>query len=430
MTVFEFWSKGDCTPPTVSFGGGFVSCDSPTVTIEVTDDVSGVDWNNVYVDFYTSSYRLQTFYPEDLAGLRDGDAITVAGDGDLFSLSDGNILDVVIYSYKSSETGYGKGPMDSAGNWTQTTWIHKQYYVDCNGPTISLLTSTYNSPIKVKVEDKRSGVDASSFKITENDVAITSYTYDASTGVLSFMPTLGIKTQVHISVRDNVGNLGFMSYNNWDNDSKAPTVSFASKYKTDGNIKYTTDVPVKLKIADTESGIDWSSLVLKVDGEPLSYYESESESLVIEQEQGLVEYIPGPGRKQIVVTIVDNAGNISDPFIFWTEAGELYFASEQGAHTYPNPFDPRQTLTCITLGLSKSARITAKVYDFAGEFVRTLTQDEAISPTTNCIYWDGKTENGTEVANGTYLCHIKARDPETSKIVTAVIKITVLKEDK
>ena len=427
--TFEFWSKDDCEPPTVAFGGGFVSCESPTVTIEVTDDASGVDWSSVYVDFYTSTYRLQTFYPESLANLRDGNVITVTGDGDQFSLYDGNLLDVVIYSYKSSGTGYSKGPVDSSGNWTETMWIHKQYYVDCYGPTMSLLTKSYDSPVKVEVEDKRSGVDANSFVITENGVEVTSYSYDASTGVLSFTPTLGVKTQVHISVSDNVGNIGFLSYHNYDNDSKGPTFSFASKYKTDGNIMYTTEVPVKVKVADANSGIDWNSLVLKVDGEEMFYYESES--LIIEQDQGLVEYFPGAGRKQIVITITDNAGNISDPFIFWTEAGELFLTdTEHGPHNFPNPFDPREGYTTIILGLSKSAEVTAKIYDFAGEFVRTLVRSEWISP-SRMLYWDGKTEDGeTEVGNGTYLCHIKARDPETSKTVTAVIKITVLKEDK
>ena len=313
-------------------------------------------------------------------------------------------------------------------------WIHKQYYVDCSGPSMSRLTNTYASPVKVKVEDKSSGVDVNSFKITENEVEITSYTYDASTGVLSFTPTVGTKTQVHISVRDSVGNLGFLAYHNWEDDSKGPTLSFASKYKTDGNIKYTTEVPVKIKIqdmpTDAHSGIDWSSLVLKVDGEEL-YLECESESLIIEQDQGLVEYIPEPGRKQIVVTIIDNAGNISAPFIFWTEAGELFFTdAEHGAHNFPNPFDPRERSTTIALGLSKSAYVTAKIYDFAGEFVRALVKNEWVSPTQK-LYWDGKAEDGeAEVANGTYLCHIKAKDPENSKTVTAVIKITVLKEDK
>lgn len=421
--------KDDCTPPTVAFGGGFVSCESPTVTIEVTDDASGVDWSSVYVDFYTSAYRLQTFYPESLANLRDGDVITVTGDGDLFNLSDGNLLDVVIYSYKTSGTGYNKGPTDSAGNWTDPMWIHKEYFVDCKGPAMSRLTKSYDSPVKVKVEDNRSGVDATSFVITENGVEVTSYSYDASTGVLSFTPTLGIKTQVHISASDNVGNIGFLPYHNYDNDTTGPSLFIVSKYDWDENTRYTTDVPVKIKIADAASGIDWNSLVLKVDGEEWDYYESES--LIVEQDQGLVEYFPGAGRKQIVITITDNAGNISDPFIFWTEAGELFLTDvEHGPHNFPNPFDPRERSTTIIIGLSKSAEVTAKIYDFAGEFVRTLVRSELVSP-TRMLYWDGKTEDGeTEVANGTYLCHIKARDPETSKTVTAVIKITVLKEDK
>ena len=100
--------KGDCTPPTVAFGSGHVSCENPTVSIKITDDASGVDWSSVHVDLYTSTYRLQTFYPEDLVELRDGNIITVTADGDLFNLSDGSVLDVAVYSYKTSGTGYSK----------------------------------------------------------------------------------------------------------------------------------------------------------------------------------------------------------------------------------------------------------------------------------------------------------------------------------
>jgi hypothetical protein len=151
---------------------------------------------------------------------------------------------------------------------------------------------------------------------------------------------------------------------------------------------------------------------------------------MIDEVNGLVEFFPSARRHQMVVSIKDKAGNLSSPLIFWTEAGELYITDEHGAHNFPNPFDPREVSTAIVLGLSKSAEVTAKIYDFAGEFVRTLVTNELLSP-NQWLYWDGKTEDGeTEVANGTYLCHIKARDPENSKTVTAVIKITVLKEDK
>jgi len=545
-TLYSFDVTGDCTPPLASFGADFVACYNPTVEITLTDDVSGVDWTKVIVDMWRYSDRIQTFTPDML--VREGNTITVTGDGAWLGLTDGSTMNVYVYSAKTPATSYTKGPLDSAGNYqTSTSWFSKSYTADCSGPSVTWVwpsptaIDSCSATLTFKIIDTYSGVDG--IVITEDGVVVphTAYSYDPLTWILTYTPSAG-RHKVVITATDKLGNVstytffrkddcsapgakfveGYVAKNptvkvvvkddkagvDWNTvnvdlyqttyapyerctftagdianfnmkhgdtvivsctmnladgraltayvysekysmgsygkgpgdvsgnfmpkwqectytvDAAAPVLSIASKYRTDQNITYTTEPPVKIKITETGSGIDWTTLSVTQDS-----MEFPAESLTINQTDGLVEFFPAPMRHQIVMSVKDKVGNLSSPLIFWTEAGELYFTSEQGAHTYPNPFDPRKTTTCIALGLSKSAYITAKLYDFAGEFVRTLRADALVGPTA-CIYWDGKTEDGTEVANGTYLCHIKARDQETSKIVTAVIKITVLKEDK
>jgi hypothetical protein len=420
--TYTFNRKDDCLPPAVEFVKGYVA-KNPTVKFVVRDDKIGVDWNTVNVDLYQNvyaPYERCTFTAADIAlnNLKHGDTVMVTCTMDL---DDGRALTAYVYSEKYGLGSYGKGPSDLSGNF-MPKWQECTYIVDAKGPVLKLLTPTYAVPIRVQVQDTASGVNPTSFAIKENGVGLT-YNYDASTNVLTFTPTTGMQTTVTITVADNLGNLGSLSYRNWDDDAVGPVL--------DTNLVKQTLMapPIKIKFTDSKSGVDWSTLVFKVDGQVVS--EESNESLTVEEDQGLIEYWPKPGRKQIVVSVNDNAGNMSMVWPFWSEAGELYFINgKDGVYNYPNPFDPREKSTYIVLGLSKSVLATIKIYDFAGEYVRTLGPPDQVVKPNQEIPWDGKTDDGTEVANGTYLCYIKARDLDASKTVTAVIKITVLKKDK
>ena len=416
--TISFEVKDDCLPPGVEFVKGYVT-KNPTVKFVVRDDkVDGVDWKTVNVDLYQrdNPYKQCTFTAADIAnfGMKHGDTVVVSCTMDL---TDKQSLVAYVYSEKTASTSYGKGPADLLGNF-MPKWQECIYPVDAKGPVLKILTPTYATPIRVQVQDTASGVNPTSFEIRENGIEL-SYNYDASTNVLTFTPTAGTRTTVTITVADNLGNLGSLSYRNWDEDAVGPVL--------DTNLVKQTLMapPIKIKFTDDKSGVNWDSLTFKVDGHVVPH-----ESLTIERAQGLIEYTPEPGRKQIVISVKDNAGNMSGVWPFWSEAGELYFTGKGGTYNYPNPFDPREKMTCIVLGLSKSVLATIKIYDFAGEYVRTLgPPDQVIKPNQE-LCWDGKTDDGTEVANGTYLCYIKARDLDASKTVTAVIKITVLKKDK
>ncbi|MEK7395973.1 MAG: FlgD immunoglobulin-like domain containing protein, partial [Candidatus Poribacteria bacterium] len=76
---------------------------------------------------------------------------------------------------------------------------------------------------------------------------------------------------------------------------------------------------------------------------------------------------------------------------------------------YPNPFNPE---TWIPYQLARSADVTVKIYNVAGEIVRVLDigykqagiyKDKDSSP-----YWDGRDESGQKVGSGVYFYTIKA----------------------
>lgn len=89
---------------------------------------------------------------------------------------------------------------------------------------------------------------------------------------------------------------------------------------------------------------------------------------------------------------------------------------------YPNPFNPE---TCIPFTLSERVHVVIKIYNITGQLIRTLElgMKEAgnyVSP-DRAAYWDGRNEEGNEVASGVYFYQIQAGSYVSTK------KMVVLK---
>jgi len=78
----------------------------------------------------------------------------------------------------------------------------------------------------------------------------------------------------------------------------------------------------------------------------------------------------------------------------------------QLSQNYPNPFNPE---TNINYKLSKSGRVSIRIYNLLGQQVRLLV-DEYKEAGYYTIKWDGKNNYGQEVPSGVYYYQIKAGD--------------------
>jgi hypothetical protein len=78
---------------------------------------------------------------------------------------------------------------------------------------------------------------------------------------------------------------------------------------------------------------------------------------------------------------------------------------------YPNPFNPT---TKIEFTLSKSGFVTLQIYDILGRKVRTLVLEE-LSSGYKSVIWDGKNDDGKDVASGIYFYRLKIGDFSESK---------------
>jgi len=112
----------------------------------------------------------------------------------------------------------------------------------------------------------------------------------------------------------------------------------------------------------------------------------------------------------------------------WTAKWKIFrayqpIASTEETYAAPNPFSPDDEVVRIFYKTGKNpANITIRIFDFGMNLVRTLLQNAPRSnPDVIWTIWDGKRDDGMQVANGVYFYRI-----EVDKEVTAWGKILVL----
>ncbi len=88
---------------------------------------------------------------------------------------------------------------------------------------------------------------------------------------------------------------------------------------------------------------------------------------------------------------------------------DIDLSSDIKTYSAPNPFSPADEFTRIYYKTAKSSsKITIKIFDFGMNPVRTVIQN-AIRTSPDMLYtiWDGKNDNGYQVANGVYFYRVE-----------------------
>jgi hypothetical protein len=67
--------------------------------------------------------------------------------------------------------------------------------------------------------------------------------------------------------------------------------------------------------------------------------------------------------------------------------------------SYPNPFNPRTT---ITFGTSRTGAVTLQIFDVSGRLVRTLLNEHREPAPDHTVIWDGRDDAGSGVPTGVY----------------------------
>ncbi|MEN6446016.1 MAG: T9SS type A sorting domain-containing protein [Candidatus Cloacimonas sp.] len=93
-------------------------------------------------------------------------------------------------------------------------------------------------------------------------------------------------------------------------------------------------------------------------------------------------------------------------------------AMEAKLTCYPNPF---RGSTNIQIKQDDNSPTTIAVYNFRGQLIRTVVNQQVLSPGEHTFVWDGKTDEGKPVAAGIYFCKVTAGSFSSSR------KIVMLK---
>ncbi|MEW6685381.1 MAG: T9SS type A sorting domain-containing protein [Candidatus Edwardsbacteria bacterium] len=82
---------------------------------------------------------------------------------------------------------------------------------------------------------------------------------------------------------------------------------------------------------------------------------------------------------------------------------------------YPNPFSQN---TDIRYQIADDSKVSLKIYNVAGQLVRTLLAYEPKSPGAYKVTWDSRDESGKQVSAGVYFYRLEAGNfTDTKKMI-------------
>ena len=87
-------------------------------------------------------------------------------------------------------------------------------------------------------------------------------------------------------------------------------------------------------------------------------------------------------------------------------------------YNYPNPFVDNTNFTFELRGTIPPEEFKIKIFTVAGRLIKELIPSSPLQIGFNKIYWDGKDEDGDEIANGLYFYKIISKSGDEVKTVT------------
>ena len=74
----------------------------------------------------------------------------------------------------------------------------------------------------------------------------------------------------------------------------------------------------------------------------------------------------------------------------------------------------------VAYTLSNAAAVDVEIRNIAGRVIRRLANGRAAEEGHNTLMWNGLSEIGTAVPNGTYIVQVTARSPETGEQMSVI----------
>nr|MBC8233529.1 PKD domain-containing protein [bacterium] len=363
----------DTTPPqiTVASPQGTIYKDSATISATVTDE-SGID----------GKPTIQV----------DGSSISVTfSDG----LTTGNAtgLDSGEHQVKVTVT-------DNAGNTASAQWSFT-VMLDTIPPAITAVsplgTVRVEKPtISVSVSDDVSGVDSIDILLEDAAGKKVSGKVSSDESSATFKPNSALKAGTYTATAEAEDVAGNSSSAQWiftvEFDVVPPVITIVSPQ--DGTRMTEAKPTISASYSDNLAGVDEKSVVLKIDGQDVT---GKASTKNVSQIVYTTDSDLSIGPHTVNLDVEDNDDNKAS--ITWSFIVEAKAAGIVNPRNYPNPFGGNTT---IAFKLTQQSQVTIRIFDFSGRLVKMLKDNEVMEAGPYEIPWDGKSENGDDLARGVY----------------------------
>ncbi|MBN1561027.1 hypothetical protein JW998_12310 [candidate division KSB1 bacterium] len=174
---------------------------------------------------------------------------------------------------------------------------------------------------------------------------------------------------------------------------------------------------------DPELLADTTRIRVHLDGQILSFKNQQVLSLQESSEpdvQGelVIRPLLSDGEHILDLQLSDMSRNMIEKKVSFTVESDLAL---RNLLNYPNPLYKD---TEFYFSLTRQALVRIKIYTVAGRLIRTIAPG-VVDVGYNRIYWDGRDQEGDELANGVYLYHIIAENERES--VTESSKVIIMR---
>jgi len=121
-----------------------------------------------------------------------------------------------------------------------------------------------------------------------------------------------------------------------------------------------------------------------------------------------------PARVEHLKDILTKMGTAIDDNLTGVKPSEPLYVNSLG-NNYPNPFNP---VTTIRYSIKERAHVSLKVYNAAGQLVRTLIDEVQAPDEVKPVEWDGNNNGGHTVSSGVYFYKMVTKNfAQTKKMV-------------
>jgi hypothetical protein len=124
------------------------------------------------------------------------------------------------------------------------------------------------------------------------------------------------------------------------------------------------------------------------------------------------------GRHILEVLAKDASGNFFDSTSSRSVFNVFNNPDLLQVYNYPNPFSDNTYFTFELRGVIPPEEFKIKIFTVAGRLIRELIPSSPLQIGFNKIYWDGKDEDGDEIANGLYFYKIISKHGDEVKTIT------------